>query len=103
MKKTQQMTRNFRHKSNKLFMSYNRFDLICDMQFSDFMRTQSVFDARFSITSENFPPRKKKSINSIMDADNNEFAIYSSVSNDNVQKTRYFFELLLPTVIVNRC
>jgi hypothetical protein len=47
--RTQQMTninaRNFRHKSNKLFMSYNDSD-DCDMQFCDFLRTQSVLVIR---------------------------------------------------------
>lgn len=32
----------FQYKSNKLFMSYNDFNLICDMQFCDFARTQSA-------------------------------------------------------------
>lgn len=34
--------RNFQHKSNKLFMSSNRLDLISNMQFGDFVRTQSA-------------------------------------------------------------
>lgn len=42
MRKLNGVVHAIQHKSNKLFMSYNDFNLICDMQFCDSATTQSA-------------------------------------------------------------